>query len=147
MIALVDYDLVFLEKSWFWLNDPEIKSLTMTPSFTKKDQQVFFESLPDKKDYWIKGVTYNNVPVGAMGLKHITKKDAEYWGYIGEKEYWGKGIGSFMLDQAINKAVEQELENIHLRVTKNNKKARDLYIHKGFKVSEDGDIEKYTLHL
>jgi RimJ/RimL family protein N-acetyltransferase len=147
MIALVDYDLVFLEKSWYWLNDPEIKSLTMTPDFTKKDQQDFFQSLPNKKDYWIKGITHDNIPVGAMGLKHITKNDAEYWGYIGEKDQWGKGIGSFMLDQAIRKAVELKLKNIHLRVTKNNNKARNLYIQKGFQVSEEGDIEKYILHL
>ena len=147
MIALADYDLTFLEKSWLWLNDPEIRALTMTPAFTKKDQQLFFESLPNKKDYWIKGITYNNVPAGAMGLKHITSTNAEYWGYIGEKQLWGKGIGSFMVDQAIKKGIDLGLKNIYLRVTKDNSKARNLYISKGFKPTEVGDVEKYIMQL
>ena len=48
MTALVDYNIIFLDKSWYWLNDPEIKALTMTPDFSKEDQASYFKSLPKK---------------------------------------------------------------------------------------------------
>ena len=32
------FDEIFLEKSWHWLRDPEIKWLTMTPDFTREEQ-------------------------------------------------------------------------------------------------------------
>ena len=38
MLSLVEYTEEFLELSWLWLSDPEIKELTMTPDFTKKEQ-------------------------------------------------------------------------------------------------------------
>ena len=147
MTALVDYNIIFLDKSWYWLNDPEIKALTMTPDFTKKDQDFFFKSLAQKKDYWIKGITENNFPIGAMGLKHINTQTAEYWGYIGEKKYWGKGIGSFMIEQAINKARELNLDEIYLMVGKQNNKAKELYLKKGFRLGMAADTEKYFLQL
>ena len=72
MPDLVDFSIEFLEKSWEWLNDPVIKALTMTPDFTREDQENFFKNLPYKDDYWIRGITENNLPIGVMGLKHIT---------------------------------------------------------------------------
>ena len=91
-IKFVEYNEIFLEKSWEWLNNKEIKYLTCTPDFTKEQQKKWFLSLKDKKDYFIKGVLYNDTPIGVVGLKNITNTNGEYWGYIGEKEYWNKGI-------------------------------------------------------
>jgi RimJ/RimL family protein N-acetyltransferase len=147
MPGLVDYTLVFLDKSWEWLNDPEIKALTMTDDFTRNDQLAFFKNLPEKKDYWIKGITENELPIGAMGLKHINSQTAEYWGYIGEKEYWGKGIGKFMLDHALKKTKELKLKKLFLKVSNNNTRARNLYLKMGFKIISPGDIELYALEL
>ena len=149
MAALVNYDLTFLEKSWEWLNDPEIKALTLTPDFSKEDQLQFYRSLPQKKDYWIRGITENNIPVGAMGLKNIDigGSSAEYWGYIGEKEFWGKGIGKFILKEAILKARELNLKKIYLKVTTKNTIAKNLYLKMGFKKQSSGEIEHYEIVL
>lgn len=149
MTFLVNYDLAFLEKSWEWLNDPEIKELTLTPDFSKEDQLNFYNSLPQKKDYWIKGITENNTPIGAMGLKNIDtgESSAEYWGYIGEKEYWGKGIGKFILKEAIIKARELNLKKIYLKVNRKNIIAKNLYLKMGFKKQSSGEIEYYEIVL
>jgi len=149
MAVLANYNLTFLEKSWEWLNDPEIKELTMTPDFSKEDQQKFYKSLSEKKDYWIKGIIENNIPIGAMGLKNISTCDqsAEYWGYIGEKEYWGKGIGKFILKQAIIKAGELHLKKIYLKVSYKNIIAKNLYLKMGFKKKSSGEIEYYEITL
>ena len=147
MPVLVDYSLIFLDKSWEWLNDPEIKALTMTPDFTREQQLSFFESLPERKNYWIRGIAEDGIPAGAMGLKHITDHDAEYWGYIGEKKFWGKGIGSFMIGEAIKKAKLLGLRQLYLHVDPQNERAKQLYIRKGFQLNTIADTEKYYLQL
>lgn len=149
MAVLVDYDLKFLEKSWMWLNDPEIRELTLTPGFSKEEQLKFYHSLPGKKDYWIKGIIDDNIPIGAVGLKHINivSRSAEYWGYIGEKEYWRKGIGTFIVNQALIKAKELGLIKIYLRVSEKNLSAKSLYLKAGFKKQCAGEIEQYEITL
>ena len=147
MPKLVDYNEVFLEKSWEWLNDAEIKALTMTPDFTKEQQQEFYRSLPHRTNYWIKGIEENEEPIGAMGLKHISKTSAEYWGYIGEKVFWGKGIGAFILEEAIKKAKQLGLQQVYLHVNNTNSRAKQLYINKGFTLTASGSIEKYHFDL
>ena len=114
----------------------KIKKLTNTPDFTKENQLTWFSSLKSKKDYFIQGILYNNIPVGVMGLKNITQVQAEYWGYIGEIDFWGKGIGSTMMDVAIQKAKELNLEKIYLTVLEDNFRAKNLYKKFNFKEKE-----------
>jgi RimJ/RimL family protein N-acetyltransferase len=131
-IKFTEYDSSFLEQSWIWLNDREIKALTMTPDFTKEQQELFFSSLPQRANYFIRGILYNDIPIGVCGLKNITEQDAEYWGYIGEKGYWGKGIGKEIMKYIINKAKMKQLKSIYLSVADNNIRAYRLYVKCGF---------------
>lgn len=148
MFSLVNYDSNFLELSWKWLKDPEIKFLTLTKDFSKDDQKKFFESLPVKKNYWIRGVEYNNIPIGVLGIKHIVQDEGEYWGFIGEKEYWGKGIGLLMLIAAKNKALELSIRSLYLHVGDFNIRAKKLYEKFGFILeSVNNNIERYKLTL
>lgn len=50
-VEFTDYDEEALEKSWKWLNDPEIKYLTDTPDFDKKTKKEWFESIEQRDDY------------------------------------------------------------------------------------------------
>ena len=150
MPRIVEYNEVYLEKSWEWLKDPEIRSLTLAAEFSREDQIKFFKNLPGRKDYWIKGVAEGTTPVGAVGLKNIDpeKGNAEYWGYVGDKDYWGKGIGKFMLQEAILHALELKLQSIYLRVASYNQRAITLYKKAGFKFcNETAGVEKYILQL
>ena len=146
-IKFTEYNRIFLEQSWKWLNDREIKVLTMTPDFTKEQQELFFASLPRKTNYFIKGILYNDLPIGACGLKNITEKDAEYWGYIGEKEYWGKGIGKEIMGYIISVAKEKQLKIIYLHVSEINLRARKLYEKNGFIINSinNGEIKMNLL--
>ncbi len=142
-LQFVPYDERFLEPSWKWLNDPEIKKLTLTPDFTKEGQLKWFALLPEKTDYLIWGIFWDNAPVGAVGLKNITSSEGEYWGYIGEKSYWGRGIGRIMVDFIIRAAREKELERLYLKVADYNERAIALYRKLGFeeeKRDEEGVI-------
>ncbi len=147
MASLVEYDREFLFKSWIWLNDPEIKALTLTPDFSKEEQLAFYSNLRCRKDYWIRGIIENDLPIGAMGLKNITAQKAEYWGYIGDKSYWGRGIGAFMLSEAISQGKILKLAQLHLIVGNENVRAKTLYLKEGFQLLETGKTEKYFLML
>ncbi|WMX15212.1 GNAT family N-acetyltransferase [Aureispira sp. CCB-E] len=137
-VEFVDFDRMFLGYSWKWLNDPEIKRLTNSSSFTKEEQEEWYNSLESiSAHYFIKGVCLDNKPIGITGLKNISSREGEYWGYIGEKEHWGKGIGTQMLEYIMKKGKEDGLERIYLKVSLNNDRAISLYKKLGFIVVED----------
>lgn len=148
MVRLVKYSKSFLDKSWDWLHDEEIKKLTMTPDFSKEEQLQFYSNLSKRLDYWIKGIAFNEKPVGVFGIKNITTIDGEYWGYLGEKDFWGKGIGRIMLNAAIQKAKELSLKTIYLHVADFNERAKKLYEKSGFHFIQTIDgVDKYALEL
>ena len=125
--VLVDFSHEFLNLSWVWLNDEEIKRLTNTPSFTLENQLNWYSSIGEISDYLIWGIEVDSKKVGACGLKNITKVDFEYWGYIGEKDYWGRGIGTIILLMITEKAKELKLKSIWLQVCRSNIRAINLY--------------------
>lgn len=126
-IKFEKYTRQYLTLSWIWLNDPEIKLLTNTPNFTLEEQQVWFENLGSKTDYLIFGVSADEKPIGVCGIKNISLTDCEYWGYIGEKAYWGKGIGKIILTEMEQQAKKLGLVSIWLKVVIQNERAQSLY--------------------
>lgn len=147
-VSFVDYNRQFLSLSHKWLSDKEIKHLTNTPDVTRESQEIWFSSLHGRNDYYIKGVLFNGRPIGACGLKHITSTDGEYWGYIGEKDYWGKGIGGRMMAFIEECAKSLGLRQIYLHVLKDNERAIRLYTKNGYRaVSEKDNLTKMTKQL
>ena len=133
----VPYDESFLHRSSTWLSDPEIKQLTLTPDITPESQQKWFDSLPFKNDYLIWGICIDGIPAGACGLKNISAESAEYWGYIGEKQFWGNGAGSKILDFIFEEAIKRKIPAIGLRVWNGNQRAISLYKKFGFEIIEN----------
>lgn len=131
-VEFVEYDKAFLNKSWDWLNDPEIKELTLTSDFTRSEQLQFFQSIPNRNDFKIWGVKYGNTPIGVVGLKNITSNDAEYFGYIGEKNYWGLGLFKYLLEHIVDKCITMRVSNLYLHVTLSNERAIKAYNKNGF---------------
>ena len=133
VIRLRPYCENYLEKSWGWLRDPEVKTLTMTPDFDRDDQRRFFDGLAHRSDYKIWGVELAGAgPIGAAGLKNIAGGSAEYWGYIGEKSAWGQGLGKQMLAAIEAKAAAIGIDHLYLNVTRENLRAIALYERAGY---------------
>ncbi len=133
-IEIVPFDVSFLELSWEWLNDKEIKILTNTPDFDRKQQRQWFETLKYKRDYLIWGIQFMDIKIGVCGLKNITNKECEYWGYIGNKDYWAIGLGRQMLQSMELKASELGTSRIWLKVIDSNIRAKSLYLNYGFSI-------------
>ena len=131
-LELVDYDRGFLDKSWDWLNDKELKYLTMTPNFDKSEQVDFFNSLDTRENYFIYGITFMGVAIGACGLKNFINEKAELWLYIGDKSYWGKGLGKIIMNRLEEKALDKNLLKLYLKVIKENLVAINLYKNIGY---------------
>lgn len=140
-VAFIPYDETFLALSADWLKDPEIKALTMTPDFDRDAQERWFKNLPDRTDYLIWGVRHGGVPIGACGLKGIAEGAGEYWGYIGDKSCWGRGIGTRMVGFIEDEARVRGLSRLWLQVWQENTRARALYEKLGFRLErETGNV-------
>ena len=145
-LDLVDYSRTFLDLSWEWLTDPEIRSLTMTPDFSREDQIRFFESLENRDGYDIWGVALGAEPIGAAGLKNQREGVAEYWGYIGKRELWGQGLGKSLVTEVESKARSLGFSALDLKVSTANQRAIALYCRMGFEpIPESMESEVVTM--
>lgn len=140
-----EFDRRTLEKTWEWLNDPEIKELTTTPDFDKESQEAWFQSLKGRDDYYIRSVWRDNDPIGAVGIKHITSTDGEIWGYIGEKEYWGKAVGIDMMQHLLDYARSRNLESVYSISLKTNLATYKINRRFGFEKEKELNGEKIVM--
>lgn len=139
MIEFVPYTRIYLDKSYMWLQDAEIRKLTDTQvNITKESQQRWYDAIQSDDTYMIWGIAYGGTPIGACGIKHIDYSEGggEYWGYIGEKSYWG-GKGHAIVSYVCSEAKRIKLEKLYLRVLKDNVRAYNLYLKEGFVVEQE----------
>ena len=135
-----------LDESWLpltaeWLSDPDIARLTMSGDFDAGGQRAWFDSLQGRTDYAVWGIEYDGVKVGVMGLKYIGVDDgAEYFMYIGPREYWGRGISRWAFDEIVAEARSRGLRWLYGRTAKYNERAMAVNLRHGYRiVRDDGD--------
>lgn len=138
-IEIRDFTREVFEKTWVWLNDPQVKDLTDSPDFDKESSEKWFESLKTRNDYYIKSIWHNNKPLGVLGLKYLNGIDGETFGYLGEKEYWGKAIGIEGLQHLVDYGRSIKLESIYSVIIKKNVVSYKLNRRLGFVREEDKD--------
>lgn len=140
-----EFDRRTLEKTWEWLNDPEIKDLTSTPDFDRESQEAWFQRLKGRDDYYIRSIWRDDEPIGVLGIKHLTPTDGEIWGYIGEKKYWGKAIGVEMMQHLLDYGKSQNLESIYAVILKRNVNSYKLHRRFGFEKEKDMEGERVMM--
>lgn len=146
-IEVRDFTRIVLEKSWEWLSDSEIKGLTATPNFDRDTSVKWFESLKSRNDYLVKAMYYNDKPIGVFGLKNLNEIDGEAFGYIGEKEYWGKTVGVQALEYLINYGKSISLKSIYSVMLKANLHSYKLHRRLGFVNEGDKDENNIIMRL
>ena len=138
MLKLVKFDKRYLDLSWHWLQDQNLRKLIDADAITQTAQLKWYNSLSSRADYLIFGVETEK-PIGVVGLKNIKGNEAEYFGYIGDPENRGKGFGKKILEEIFLIASEMKLETIHLRVLEFNNHAIRLYQNYGFVETNNKD--------
>ena len=130
--------------SWKWRNDPKIWEFTGT----KPKEEITYEIEND----WIQSaiadqttkrfaILVDDVYVGNIQLTDIIEHDtAQYHIFIGDRNYWGKGVAKLATYQILYYAKEVlDLKNIFLNVRKENFSAIKVYKKTGFEIIDEKD--------
>lgn len=134
--------------SFAWRNDPQVwtytklvidKTITaeIETEWIKKvlkrtQERRFAICIKDTHEY-----------IGNVQLRDIHEDTAEFELFIGEKKYWGKGIGFEATQQILHIAfTELKLNTVFLYVHPNNTAAIRCYDKAGFKFSSQDELIK-----
>lgn len=127
-----------LEKSRGWMNDKDLCRLfnRRFKFLTVAGQRRWYENLLKDKTQLVFAIYANGVYVGNVGLKGIDKENnkAEYYIFIGESSYRGKGVGLESTKKLLNFIRKSlNLNKVYLHVDSKNLPAIKLYKKIGFK--------------
>ncbi len=125
-----------------WLRDPEVIEYSLSTFQTlKTTQQIdhWFAATLAQENCLNLGIyaTENNALIGYAGLASIssTNHSAEYFIFIGEKAFWGKGIGTAVTKQIVSIGfTSHHLNRIMLTVSEPNTGGLRAYTKAGFVV-------------
>jgi UDP-4-amino-4,6-dideoxy-N-acetyl-beta-L-altrosamine N-acetyltransferase len=121
-----------------WINNPELKYLTGTlyPITDAEHEKWFQMKLVEKtnKSFGIVDRLSDEI-IGVIGFNNtdFINRNAEIYIYIGDKSYWGKGLGTDSVKTLVNFAFgELNLHRISLVVFSYNTRAIRSYEKAGF---------------
>jgi RimJ/RimL family protein N-acetyltransferase len=150
-LRLVAPDLKYARASLMWVSDPEVvKYMGMDFSdISFEGEQKRLQEIIDDKDaiHWM--IEINGRVIGDINLSEISKTSAEFnkkagkLNYLlGERFFWGKGIGTAISKAVINWAFKQgEFEVVKSRAVPQNKASLSLLRTLGF---VEYKTEEYT---
>jgi RimJ/RimL family protein N-acetyltransferase/glycosyltransferase involved in cell wall biosynthesis len=127
--------------SYLWRNDTEVWKFTGNkPNLLvteELERKWISEKLLEKNSKRF-AIEVDDEYVGNVQLTEITNRGAEFHIFIGNKDYWGKGISYIAILQLLRYAKRNlSLEKIDLKVNPENKSAINLYKKVGFEIIND----------
>lgn len=130
-----------------WRNDPEVFKYTGNTyknEITLETELNWIRKVMANKNEYRCAILADDIYVGNIYLTDITRESAHYHIFIGNKDYWGKGVAKKASEQILNYAFHVlKLQTVCLRVKKQNEIAFHLYKKLGFagKKKDDDWIE------
>lgn len=147
-VKLISFSEKHLPVSRRWFNDKNFCRLfgRIYRPLSAKNQKAWYLKVKKDKTQLILAIQVDGIYVGNIGLKNIDypNKKAEYYIFIGDKNYRGQGIGqiaSRKLLVYLKKLLK--LHKIYLHVDKTNLPAEKLYKKLGFK--KEGELKDELL--
>ncbi len=153
--ALAEEDMILKVK---WYNDPAVrKTLVIDEVFGVEKTVAWFKTLSAndfRADFLVESL--DGVPVGITGLLNIDRKNrtAECYCVIGERSFWGKGLGTEIHSVLFQWGFEfLSIEKIWASIRTNNPAIFRVVEKLGFKVEgtlrkdKVVDGERIDLHL
>jgi len=124
-----------------WLNDQEVNEYLETREAAIPELKKYIKEKLESEDCLFFGIFYkeNDKHIGNLKLELTGegKKSVDYGIMIGDKNYWGKGIGTeatrLILNFSFNKL---NADTVELSVLADNKAAIRIYEKTGFKIIE-----------
>lgn len=129
-----------------WRNDPEVFKYTGNKydhEITIKSELNWISKVIQNVNEYRCAIIADGEYVGNIYLTNIKEKQAEYHIFLGNKEYWGKGVASNASRLIIEYGFKElGLSRINLNVDPENHSAISLYKHLGFKSCESEEYPK-----
>lgn len=136
--------------SVIWRNDPEVFKYTGNTyknKITIDTELEWIKKVISNTDEYRCAILADGVYVGNIYLTGIDNGQAHYHIFIGNKDYWGKGVAKQASKLIIDYAFSQlNVNTIWLRVKINNITAYHLYLKLGFEETSR-DAEWITMAL
>jgi diamine N-acetyltransferase len=134
-----------------WRNIPNIwKYTTFAPGREIKiqDELAWMDKVLAEKDTKRFAILADDAYVGNVYLTNLTATSGEYHIFIGDENYWGKGIARKASNLIIKVGHELGLKEIVLGVNKENVPAMNLYKSLGFEVTgEENGFIRMALNI
>lgn len=124
-----------------WLNDEAVNKYMRVKNWTMAELKDYVALRINRPDCFFEGIfdKKNDLHIGTVKLEPIdwSKREAKFGLMIGDKNYWGQGIGTEATKLMVNYAFDKMgLSRIKLTVHLENKPAVRIYEKVGFKVDE-----------
>ena len=137
--------------SYKWRNDTEVFKYTganYAHEITLEDESNWIRRVSKNENEYRCAIIANEEYVGNIYLTDIENGHATYHIFIGNKDFWGKGIAKEASRLIINYGFNVlNIETIELEVRKQNKRAFELYKSLGFQIREyNNDWIKMTIN-
>ena len=137
-------DISDAQISWKWRNNPNIWKFTGSKpnrKITQKIEQEWIHKVISDHTTKRFAILVNDVYVGNIQLTDIIKYDAaQYHIFIGDTDYWGKGVAKLATYQILYFAKEVlGLKKVFLKVKKENSSAIHVYKNNGFIVTSEDE--------
>lgn len=137
--------------SYKWRNDTEVFKYTganYDHEITLEDESNWIRRVSKNENEYRCAIIANEEYVGNIYLTDIENGHATYHIFIGNKDFWGKGIAKEASRLITNYGFNVlNLETIELEVRKQNKRAFELYKSLGFQIREyNNDWIKMTIN-
>ena len=137
--------------SYKWRNNPIVWKYTGSKPdkfITEKIETEWLSEVLQRRNEKRYAIIVDNIYVGNTQLLNITENDAVFHIFIGNTNYWGKGVGNIALQLVIEQAKKIKLKKIKLEVNKNNIPAYTIYKKNGFKKKEiNNNVIQMELNL
>jgi RimJ/RimL family protein N-acetyltransferase len=133
---LTEADMILKVK---WYNDPKVRETLVVDEVFELDKTVnWFRTLetnPSRVDFIVE--TLEGIPIGITGLIDIDRKNKSSQCYcvIGQKDYWGKGLGTEIHSILFEWGFETlDIERIWAHIRTNNPSIFRIVEKLGFKI-------------
>lgn len=136
--------------SYKWRNDKDVFNHTVNiydKVITLEDELSWIVKILDEKDSYRCAILVDNIYVGNIYLTDIQDGKAQYHIFIGNKDYWGKGI-AFSASQLLLKYAKEKLNlsMIYSYTRKLNQSSLQLHKKIGFDIVRE-ENELYYLEI
>lgn len=130
------------EYFYLWVRDTEVIKYSLSEFQKMKsnsDISKWFDTVLIDKTSYSRGIvdSISNELIGYAGIAQINKtnKSGEYFIFIGDKSYHGKGVGTFVTREIVKNGFEElELNRIMLTASEKNVGAIKAYTKANFKL-------------